>query len=53
MLRTKRQTDKQTVSNILPTPTNIVGVGKDERIAPECHATNTVQQLRNPESQRR
>jgi len=27
MLRTNRQTDKQTDSKILPTPTDIVGVG--------------------------
>jgi len=31
MLRTNRQTNKQTEANILPTPTDYVGVGKSNR----------------------
>jgi len=30
MLQTNKQTDKQTDSNILPTPTDRVGVGNEE-----------------------
>jgi len=32
MLRTNRQTDRQTDSKILPTPTDRVGVGNNQRI---------------------